>query len=96
MYFNDTIKEYDIALEKISDILEDSEHLSVKQKEILLYQRARVYTNRNESENVVEINSHGSIASVSKILELLIENGCRLAEPGEFTKRAFLRKRTNL
>lgn len=46
---------YDIALEKISDILEDSEHLSVKQKEILLYQRARVYINRNESENVVEI-----------------------------------------
>lgn len=46
---------YDIALEKISNILEDSEHLSVKQKEILLYQRARVYINRSELENVVDI-----------------------------------------
>lgn len=46
---------FDIALKKISDILEDSEHLSVKQKEILLYQRARIYINRSESENIAEI-----------------------------------------
>ena len=52
--------------------------------------------NTYTKENVVEINSHGSIASVSKILELLIENGCRLAEPGEFTKRAFLNGRIDL
>ena len=52
--------------------------------------------NTYTKENVVEINSHGSIASVSKILELLLENGCRLAEPGEFTKRAFLNGRIDL
>lgn len=40
-------------------------------------------------EDVIEINTHGSIAVVNKIMEILLLNGCRLAEPGEFTKRAF-------
>ena len=48
------------------------------------------------AEDVVEINCHGGIASTNKILELLIKNGCRLAEPGEFTKRAFLNGRIDL
>ena len=47
-------------------------------------------------ENLVEINCHGSIISIKKILSLLLENGCRLAEPGEFTKRAFLNGRLDL
>ena len=47
-------------------------------------------------EDVVEINSHGGIATTNKILELLLTNGCRLAEPGEFTKRAFLNGRIDL
>ena len=47
-------------------------------------------------ENVVEINTHGGIASTNKVLELLLTNGCRLAEPGEFTKRAFLNGRIDL
>lgn len=47
-------------------------------------------------ENVVEINCHGGIATTNKILELLLLNGCRLAEPGEFTKRAFLNGRIDL
>ena len=42
------------------------------------------------TEDVVEINCHGGIATTKKILELLLINGCRLADPGEFTKRAFL------
>lgn len=44
-------------------------------------------------EDVVEINCHGGIAITNKILEILLLNGCRLAEPGEFTKRAFLNGR---
>lgn len=44
-------------------------------------------------EDVVEINCHGGIAITNKILEILLMNGCRLAEPGEFTKRAFLNGR---
>ena len=48
------------------------------------------------TEDVVEINTHGGIASTNKVLELLLEKGCRLAEPGEFTKRAFLNCRIDL
>ena len=47
-------------------------------------------------EDVVEINCHGGIATTNKVLELLLMNGCRLAEPGEFTKRAFLNGRIDL
>ena len=48
------------------------------------------------TENIVEINSHGGIATTNKVLELLLLNGARLAEPGEFTKRAFLNGRIDL
>ncbi len=47
-------------------------------------------------EDVVEINTHGGISTTNKVLELLLSNGCRLAEPGEFTKRAFLNGRIDL
>lgn len=47
-------------------------------------------------EDIVEINCHGGIVSVRKILEILTEKGARLAEPGEFTKRAFLNGRLDL
>ena len=47
-------------------------------------------------EDIVEIYCHGGAISVKKILELLLENGARLAEPGEFTKRAFLNGRLDL
>ena len=48
------------------------------------------------TEDIVEINCHGGISTTNKILELLLNNGCRLAEPGEFTKRAFLNGRIDL
>ena len=47
-------------------------------------------------EDVIEINSHGGMLVMSQIMELLIKNGCRIAEPGEFTKRAFLNGRIDL
>ena len=47
-------------------------------------------------EDVVEINCHGGVFVTNKILELILENGARLAEPGEFTKRAFLNGRIDL
>ena len=47
-------------------------------------------------EYIVEINFHGGIATTNKVLEVLLENGARLAEPGEFTKRAFLNGRIDL
>jgi tRNA modification GTPase len=48
------------------------------------------------TEDVVEINTHGGIAPTNKVLEVLLETGCRLADPGEFTKRAFLNGRIDL
>ena len=48
------------------------------------------------TENMCEINSHGGIIVEKKILELCLKNGAELAEPGEFTKRAFLNGRIDL
>jgi len=47
-------------------------------------------------QDVVEINCHGGVLSLRKILELTLKHGCRLATPGEFTKRAFLNGRIDL
>ncbi|MGT2929562.1 tRNA uridine-5-carboxymethylaminomethyl(34) synthesis GTPase MnmE [Streptococcus dentasini] len=47
-------------------------------------------------EDVVEINTHGGLAITNEILQLLIRSGARMAEPGEFTKRAFLNGRVDL
>lgn len=48
------------------------------------------------TEDMCEINAHGGVFVVRKILELCLKNGARLAEPGEFTKRAFLNGRIDL
>lgn len=47
-------------------------------------------------ENIVEVNTHGGLVVTQKILELMLSNGARMAEPGEFTKRAFLNGRIDL
>lgn len=59
---------------------------------IMLMRAPKTFT----TEDTVEINCHGGIATTKKVLELLLKNGCRLAEPGEFTKRAFLNGRIDL
>ena len=59
---------------------------------ISVFKSPKSYT----TEDVVEISCHGGITATNKILELLIEKGCRLAEPGEFLKRAFLGGRIDL
>ena len=48
------------------------------------------------AEDVVEINCHGGVVSTNRVLEEVIKNGARIAEPGEFTKRAFLNGRIDL
>ncbi|PYZ91795.1 tRNA uridine-5-carboxymethylaminomethyl(34) synthesis GTPase MnmE [Salipaludibacillus keqinensis] len=52
----------------------------------------RTYT----KENMVEINCHGGLISVNRVLQLALNEGARLAEPGEFTKRAFMNGRIDL
>lgn len=59
---------------------------------VMLMRGPKTYT----TEDTVEINCHGGISTTGKILEILINNGAILAEPGEFTKRAFLNGRINL
>lgn len=48
------------------------------------------------TEDSVEINSHGGIMAIQRVLEVVLANGARLAEPGEFSKRAFLNGRIDL
>lgn len=48
------------------------------------------------TEDIVEVNCHGGIISVRRVLEIILENGARMAEPGEFTKRAFMNGRIDL
>ena len=52
--------------------------------------------NTYTKEDVVEINCHGGAVPLKRVMELVIKNGARLAEPGEFTKRAFLNGRIDL
>ena len=59
---------------------------------ITIMKAPKTYT----TEDIVEINTHGSIAVINKVIEILLIKGCRLAEPGEFTKRAFLNGRIDL
>ncbi|MDE5767090.1 MAG: tRNA uridine-5-carboxymethylaminomethyl(34) synthesis GTPase MnmE [Malacoplasma sp.] len=59
---------------------------------ILKYVSPKSFT----GEDLIEINCHGGILLTNKILELIIENGARLAENGEFTKRAFLNNKLTL
>lgn len=59
---------------------------------VSIFKAPKTYT----KENIVEINCHGGQYVTSKVLELVILNGARLAEPGEFTKRAFLNGRIDL
>ena len=56
------------------------------------FKESKSYT----QENMCEINSHGGTIVVRKILELCLKNGAQMAEPGEFTKRAFLNGRIDL
>ena len=59
---------------------------------VTVFKNPQSYT----GEDTVEINCHGSIFIQQKILNLLCENGARIAEPGEFSKRAFLNRKLDL
>lgn len=71
----------------------DGSESNVVDEVILNVMRApRSYT----KEDVVEINCHGGIIALRRVLDLVLDSGCRLAEPGEFTRRAFLNGRIDL
>lgn len=64
----------------------------VEEVMVAVMRAPRTYTR----EDIVEINCHGGIMTVNRVLELSLTNGAKLAEPGEFTKRAFLNGRIDL
>ena len=71
----------------------DKENNSIIDEVLAVYMKGpKTYT----AEDVVEINCHGSVVSLRKTLELLLRKGARMAEPGDFTKRAFLNGRLDL
>lgn len=76
---------YGHILDPLADIVVDEVMVSVMKE-------PKTFTR----ENIVEINTHGGIAVTNEILQLVIRQGARLAEPGEFTKRAFLNGRVDL
>ncbi|OCT16449.1 tRNA uridine(34) 5-carboxymethylaminomethyl synthesis GTPase MnmE [Paenibacillus pectinilyticus] len=73
-------------------IIEPASAEKVEEVLVTLMKAPRSFT----TEDVVEISCHGGIVSVKKVLDLLLSQGVRLAEPGEFTKRAFLNGRIDL
>lgn len=83
----DDIKGYSI---KYGTIVDNDEIID----EVLVsyFKAPKSYT----AENMCEINSHGGVVIMNKILDLCIRNGAEIAEPGEFTKRAFLNGRMDL
>ena len=83
----ENIKGYTI---KYGHIVENGE--VVDEVLVSYFKEPKSYT----SENMCEINSHGGNIVMKKILELCLRNGAQLAEPGEFTKRAFLNGRIDL
>ena len=73
-------------------IIQPGKNLSVDEVLLTFMRKPRTYT----KEDIVEINCHGGIVVVKKVLEIVLKLGARLAEPGEFTKLAFLNGRIDL
>ncbi len=73
-------------------IIDPASNEIVEEVMVAVMRAPRTYTR----EDIVEINCHGGIMTVNRVLELTLTNGARLAEPGEFTKRAFLNGRIDL
>ena len=88
---NEKVKEIDNKRLTYGHIV-DGEGGIVDEVLIAFMEEPKTYTR----ENMVEIYCHGGIISVRKVLELLIKTGARIAERGEFTKRAFLNGRLDL
>lgn len=86
---NDEIKGYSM---KFGYIVDPKTNEKIDEVLVSYFISPKSYT----TEDMCEINSHGGVVVEKKILELCLENGADLAEPGEFTKRAFLNGRIDL
>lgn len=73
-------------------IVDPSTNQEVDEVMLSIMRAPHTYT----KEDIIEINCHGGIVATNRILQLVLSNGARMAEPGEFTKRAFLNGRIDL
>lgn len=73
-------------------LINPEDHSIIDEVLVSVMRAPRTYT----TEDIVEINCHGGVLVTKKILEIVLSEGARLAEPGEFTKRAFLNHRIDL
>ena len=85
------IKKIEANTIKYAHIYNDSKEI-IDEVLMSFFEKGHSYT----EEDMVEINCHGGTYVTRLILNILLENGCRLAEPGEFSKRAYLNGRINL
>lgn len=73
-------------------LMDDASEETIEEAMVTVMRGPRTYTR----EDIVEINCHGGLVSVNRVLQAVLAKGARLAEPGEFTKRAFLNGRIDL
>ena len=83
---------YDTYSVHYGRIVEGADNNTIDEVLLTVMRAPKSYT----KEDVIEINCHGGIQAVKNVLELVLKHGARLAEPGEFTKRAFLNGRIDL
>lgn len=86
------IKNLDSYTAAYGNVIDPKEQSVIDEVIVLVMKAPSTYTR----EDVVEIDCHGGMQVMNRILHLLIKNGARIAEPGEFTKRAFLNGRIDL
>lgn len=86
------IEEFPSHTVKYGYIIDPVTNEQVDESLVIYMKGPKTYTR----EDVIEINCHGGVVSVRKVLETVLNSGARISEPGEFTKRAFLNGRIDL
>ncbi|MEH7224761.1 tRNA uridine-5-carboxymethylaminomethyl(34) synthesis GTPase MnmE [Bacillus sp. JJ1566] len=92
VFIGKNLKEVDSHTIHYGHIIDPDTNQVVEEVMLTLMRGPKTFTR----EDVIEINCHGGLVSVNRVLQLVLTNGARLAEPGEFTKRAFLNGRIDL
>lgn len=92
IFLRRNLKEVDSHTIHYGKIIDPNSNEIVEEVMVSVMRAPKTFTR----EDVVEINCHGGLVAVNRVLGIVLEQGVRLAEPGEFTKRAFLNGRIDL
>jgi len=91
-YFSNKVKQFESHKLYLGNIINEKKGKNIDEVLLAVMKAPNSYT----KEDVVEINAHSGQIALNEILKLVIEKGARLAQPGEFTKRAFINGRIDL